>query len=310
LDVVESSWHQWEKRWHFPVWKMIPEDAHRGQLLAWHALQKTWQDEVESRPITQITRPEIVWEFIHSQPGLVEVCAKFPNHLLDYAPQRAIPGFGGKWEQVFDEMLTRSVAESLARRQANSKFGSGLTTDANTPACEDYLALRHSTFGNYEPDHVACGFVQGNGAGVGPVVKAFDIFDYLIWLLSEQSAWLPETHRKYLLQGMKEWGCWVQYGEQPDNMAFKPIPETGRFTKQLYEALENGGWKQFHLKRDAKADLYNRIHATRELLQLPESAKELMQMFLKSDCIQIWFNRPWHQRHRRRKTKQKTKRSV
>jgi hypothetical protein len=310
LDVVESSWHQWERRWHFPVWKMIPEDAHRGQLLAWHALQMSWQDEVEFRPITQITKPEIVLEFIQSQPGLEEVCARFPNYLLDYAPQLAIPGFGGKWEPIFDDMLARSVAESLARRQANSTFGSGLTTDAKTPACEDSLALRHPTFGNYDPESVACGFVQGNGAGVGPVVKAFDTFDYLMWLLSKQCKWLPDTHHSYLLLGMKEWAVWVGYGERPDNEAFKPNADTGKFSELIYKTMDAGGWKEFKMTTGALSDLRNRIDASRELLKLPESTDVLVQAFLQADCIKQWFNGPWQRRRRSQKATRKRKESV
>lgn len=309
LDVVESSWHQWERRWHFPVWKLVPEGAHRGQLLAWHALQTSWQEEADSRPITQITRPKLVLEFIDSQAGLAEACAAFPGYLLDYAPQLAIRGFGGRWEGVFDEMLAKSVAESLARRLNQSPQGSALTTDAQTPACEDNLALRHPTFGNYEPSHVACGFVQGNGAGVGPSTRAFDHFDYLIWLLSEESNWLPQGHRSYLLEGMKDWGVWITYGESPANEALKPIPEAGEFSEQLFEALKDGRWKKFSLSREARADLTNRITAVRELLRLPESPETLTQRFLEADCIARWFNLPWQRRQRRRRTARRAKRS-
>ena len=288
---------------------MVSEDAHRGQLLAWQALQKNWQEEAEFRPITQITPPQIVLEFIDSQPGLSEVCAKFPGYLLDYAPQLAIRGFGGKWDKVFDEMLTNSVAESLARREQNSNFGTGTTTNKQTPECEDNLALRHPTFGNYQPAHVACGFVQGNGAGLGPLVRAFDIFDYLIWLLSNQSKWLPEKHRSYLLEGMKEWGVWMQYGRQPENEAFKPIVETGKFSEQLYGALEDGSWKKFSLTNESRADLRNQISAACELLNLPESPDELVQKFLKTDCITRWFDLPWQRRQRREKSARKPEKS-
>ena len=124
LDLIESSWHQSDKRWFFPIWNLVPEDAHRGQLLAWQALQKNWQEEAECRPITQLTRPEVVLEFIDSQPGLAEACDASPSRLLDYAPQLAIRGFGGKWEHIFDEMLSKSVAESLTRREKQSTYGS------------------------------------------------------------------------------------------------------------------------------------------------------------------------------------------
>jgi hypothetical protein len=309
LDVVQSAQYQSERRWCFPVWKMTPEGAHRGENLAWQALQQMWQEEAEIRPITQITRPDALIEFIDSQPGLSEVCAKFPERLLDYAPQLAIPTIGGKWEPVFDELLARSIAESERRRERDSISGTGLTTDGRTPACEDNLALRHSAFGNYESEHVACGFVQGNGAGIGPVVQAFDNFDYLIWLISDESTWMPETHRAFLLDGMINWGVWIQYADRPQNDAFKPIPESGTFWKQLYSALEDGSWKRFHLSPAALKDLRSRISAVREALNLPESTEELLQKFLQTDCIARWFKLPWQRRQRRRKSLRKLKRS-
>ena len=139
LDVLESCWQQWEQRWNFPVWKMVPENAHRGELLAWQALQKNWQEEAEFRPITQLTRPEIVLKFIDSHPGLSDVCTKFPNYLLDYAPQLAIPGLGGRWEPLFDGYWPSRWPNHLARRQNNFKQGSALTTDQRTPACENRI---------------------------------------------------------------------------------------------------------------------------------------------------------------------------
>ena len=297
LDVIACSGDQWEKRWHFPIWKLVPQDAHRGQLLAWEALQTNWQMKAESRPVTQMTRPEAVLEFIDSQPGLGEACGAFPGHLLDYAPQLAIRGFGGRWEQVFDEMLDKSVAESLARREKQSNQGSALTIDGRTPACGENLVLRHPTFGNYKPSDVACGFVQGNGAGFGSRIRAFDHFDYLIWLLSDESSWLPEAHHSYLLEGMKDWGAW------------KATPEDGAFSEQLYAALQDDRSKEFCLSREARADLFNRIMAVRKLLGLPESPEELVQIFLESDCIERWLNLTWHRPQRCPRNSHSSKRS-
>jgi hypothetical protein len=289
LDIIESSHEQWEKRWNFPVWKMIAKGSHRGEYLAWDVLQDAWQREAESRPITQITPPKMVLEFINSQPGLKEVCARFPESLLDYAPQLAIRGLGGEWEPLFDELLASSTAKQRILRQAKSAEGKALTTDKKCPVCEDTLALRHSTFGNYSPAHVACGFVQGNGAGVGPVVKAFDTFDYLMWLLSKQSNLIPGKQHFYLLRGMKDWGVWIQYGDQPRNPAFKPIPESGTLAELLFDALDKGGWKRFRMSPQAAIDLSHRITASRVLLQLPESTDQLVQNFHRAECIKSWF---------------------
>lgn len=305
LDVVESSWNQWERRWHFPIWNVVPDGSHRGQLLAWQALQKMWQDEIESRAITQITRPKFVLEFIDTQPGLADVCAQFPSGLLEYAPQLAIPGFGGRWETLFDKLLDQSVVKSLAQREANSTFGSATTTDGRSPLCDDTLALRHPSFGNYQPAHIACGFVQGNGAGFGPRVRAFDYFDYLIWLFSKESNWLPKTHHKVLIEGMMDWAAWLwmELGNNTGNEFFKPNADTGRFSAQLYKAEEAGGWTKFRLTASARADLKNRIWASRELLCLPEPTEKLVELFIESRSVEGWFRRGRKGFRRRSKTK-------
>ncbi|MFA7373048.1 MAG: hypothetical protein WC074_05770, partial [bacterium] len=38
--------------------------------------------------------------------------------------------------------------------------------------------------------------------------RAYEHFHYLIWLLSNDSRWLPEPHRDFLLRGMRDWAAW------------------------------------------------------------------------------------------------------
>lgn len=64
-------------RWGFPLPERskVPED--RGWRMACAAMQMTWQEAAESRPITQITHPDLVHEFIGSQPVGVGRTAPF-----------------------------------------------------------------------------------------------------------------------------------------------------------------------------------------------------------------------------------------
>ncbi len=45
----------------------------------------------------------------------------------------------------------------------------------------------------------------------------YPAFDYLVWLLSSRSDWLPRSHHAYLLQGMKEWTIWPWSGKASDS---------------------------------------------------------------------------------------------
>ncbi|MEI9997710.1 MAG: hypothetical protein WDO13_00300 [Verrucomicrobiota bacterium] len=111
-----------------------------------------------------------------------------------------------------------------------------------------------------------------------------------MWLLSKQSNWMPKKQRSYLLQGMKDWGAWIQYGERPRNPAFVPNLENGKLVEGLFDALDNGGWKKFRMTPSVLMDLKNRISASKELLKLPESTELLVQTFLRADCIKSWFS--------------------
>lgn len=120
---------------------------------------------------------------------------------------------------------------------------------------------------------------------------------------------MPETHRSYLLEGMKDWAAWVRYLEQPWNTFYKPIPEDGEFAKQLYKALDNGSWKKFRLSAEARADLANQVEACCELLKLPEPSEELVDRLLHSDCIERWFNERSQERWRRNAARRRPKQS-
>lgn len=132
LDVVESAAEGRDGvpsglyRWGFPLpdgWE--PED--RGRRLAQAVLRDAWVWEADNRPITQITPPKVVHEFIEEMPGLLDTCTEHPRYLADYAPQLLIPGFGGRFESVFDEMI-----EDLDRR---ADAGSSVYIWALTTTC-------------------------------------------------------------------------------------------------------------------------------------------------------------------------------
>ena len=74
LDVIEGAEGQHGYRWCFPIHQMTELSDVRGERLAWVVMQHLWQEEAESRPITQMTPPDEVVQFIAYQPGLMEIC--------------------------------------------------------------------------------------------------------------------------------------------------------------------------------------------------------------------------------------------
>jgi hypothetical protein len=287
LDVIEAIGWQEHRRWCLPVWKLTDNSPTRGGQLAWSVMQHLWQDRAESQPISQMTPPSLLLEFIQEQPGLLDAAVAMPSIIIEHAPQLAIPGFGGPLEEAIEAAFQESVGEYAARRARDDRFGSGITTDKNCPLCEDCFALRHPTFGNCEPASVACGFVQGNGAGLGPIVGAFEAIDYLVWLLSVDSEWLPSTHRAYLLEGMKQWAVWPWWGRTNESDYASPV--AGVLSELLIGTKDAKRAKFFKLPPEAMRDIHDRVEYSRTLLRLSDSTDELVEAFMRERIPQSWF---------------------
>jgi hypothetical protein len=54
-------------------------------------------------------------------------------------------------------------------------------------------------FGGYDKGELASIYFTGNGGGIGPSSSRHDQIDFIIWLLSSCSSWLPSKIRNELL---------------------------------------------------------------------------------------------------------------
>jgi hypothetical protein len=302
-NPLEGGWQEpmgWG-RWGFPLPPASNAAAERGWRLARTALQMMWQEEVEDRPITQITKPELVHDFIASQPGLHETCGANVHYLVTYAPQLVIRGFGGPYEDDIEAMYRHSVAEYEQRRASNSNFGSGLTTDSRAPGCDDGFALRDPDFGMYEAPSLACGFVQGNSVSNGPPVQFYDTIDYAAWLLSEDSKWLPTPIRDALTRGIAGWGAWRWTADErrADDFGFEEQSFTGKFAEAVDRARTR---RTFRPGAEARRDLKHRLAFSARLLRLPEDAETLAPRLLSEEFLDYYYAHKAERaaRHKRR----------
>jgi hypothetical protein len=127
-------------------------------------MQMAWQAEADAQPITQITRPQAVHEFIAAHPGLTETCRDYPRFLIACAPQLAFPGFGGEFETEIETLYKASAQRGDKRRSSGDPHGTALTVDRRAPRCDEELAFRDPEFGGYRPSMLASSFVQGSQA--------------------------------------------------------------------------------------------------------------------------------------------------
>ena len=87
----DSGWN----RWSFPLPAKDSGATGWGERLAWTAMQMNWVKTADKAPITPLTPPTEVLDFILGHPGLFETCCDCVTLLVEYASQLSIPGFGG-----------------------------------------------------------------------------------------------------------------------------------------------------------------------------------------------------------------------
>ena len=271
--------------WGFPLPPSGSTTKEKGERIAWAALQLNWQSKSLQNRFSQLNHPETILSFIDKTPGLKETCHNNLHYLATYAPQLTIKGFGGEFELGFDNWLKYSIEKQEHQKEQGSISGSGLTIDGSIPLCDEPIALHHETFGNYEPATIASFFVQGHI--MGPDVKVFDTIDYFVWFLSDESSWLPEKVKNFLLQGMKEWSLWT-WSEYDNHSDFLGNFDTGKLYKALTKAKS---LKDFKLTRPAMKDIESRFKYSIEILNLPENEKDLRERFLESKAIEEYFNK-------------------
>lgn len=268
----ESSWD----RWSFPLPDKEKGAIDWGKRLAWTAMQLNWVKTSSEIPITPLTPPKDVLNFIDSHPGLFETCRDFPGLVIEYAPQLSIPGFEGKLEDVIEEEYRKSCAEAEQRRSQDSRHGSALTVSQKSFRCDEEWALRHPTFGNYEPAYVANAYFSGGL--FGPRVSPYDHADHLFWLLSSASSWLPEKIHATLLTGMATWTVWPWWEFSTDHGG--TWKNNGKLASALHESLEG---RSFKWTAAVKDDLLHRIEFSIQRLSLPDTVHVIKERFLSNE---------------------------
>ncbi|MFN7260321.1 MAG: TIR domain-containing protein [Cyclobacteriaceae bacterium] len=195
------------RRWIFPLpFRVEERGKERGMNIASAALQMDWSFDAEELNIGPTTPPEKVHEFIRTWPGLYECARKNPTILALYAPQLTIPGFDEGFEDVFDALLT-STSEDANRIFS---YGGLATLDEKKSLCGNVIALRHPTFGNYRPEELGYRYFYSHDTSY--IRSHYDSFEGLVWLLGNDSEWLPIKYRQMFIDGILKDASWSRNG--------------------------------------------------------------------------------------------------
>jgi hypothetical protein len=280
--------------WSFFIGCLPETNSDRGKFIAQKVIQRKWQQVVLEENISQITKPEILLKIIDDIPGLKELLLENLRSTICYAPQLIIPGFGGFFEPFIEDLYRQSVEAHLPR--SKDKGGTGLTTDKLSPSCDEELALRDPNFGYYDSASVTCNFVQGDVFGPSP--KVYEHFEYLIWLLSEASLWLPKEIRKRLAEGFLDWPVWLWFSTPPecDGLEFKKSQFTGNLFRQVHDVAY--GNKEFSINAAALKDLRERIGWSVQILKIGDEVDSLVEKLLKGLFLERYIDELRSQRER------------
>jgi hypothetical protein len=183
-------------RWIFPLpfpWAAYGRE--RGINIAWTALQLDWSDDGTTRKLCQLTHPDEIHNFLKRWPGLSECCQANPSTLAMYAPQLTIPGFDTGFEEEFDKAVSANSFNTYS-----FSYSEHDTVDGKPPLCGDIVAWRHPTFGNLTEVELARSFVDAHDGSYSR--QSYSYFECFVWLLSDQSVWLPKNLRSMLMKGM------------------------------------------------------------------------------------------------------------
>jgi hypothetical protein len=290
LDVVEASnrmsnggayvpdevvWGPWS----FPLPHAYSSGTKRGLHLAWTALQIEWSEYAEDSKVCQITRPEHVHDFIDSFPGLRDICLQFPEHVACYAPQLTIPEFSGFLSATFDAAMTDSLRKYSQRNSGGANQDRGL--------CDEEWSLRHPTFGNYDARAVAHFFIQGEM--FAPKATRYEIFEYIVWLLSNESGWLPVKHRECLISGAIDWPVWP--GASGDGYS-----DDNEFLNRLNKAKS---LKSFRFTKQVRAGLQEMIATALGVLQIGDDPRQIANEFIERRFVEGYYKMLEERRTRR-----------
>jgi hypothetical protein len=267
LDMTEAQEHavssMWSVPWRFPLPEQLgSQGRRRGLNIAWTALQLDWQHQAEHHKICQITPPDEVLAFVRSDPALTEAAHDYPQYLANYAPQLLIPEFSAEFAEDFDELLRES--EDRWRTDPDRRF-----PDAR---CDRQLAFRHAELGRHSAKEVAEKWMVGLGGDHS--ARIYDEPDYIFWLLSSDSDWMPTHIRAFLIEGFKERAMWER------NL----LDETkGAF----FDAMLKTRRTPFRWTRALKADLERIVSKTIRSMGLKAKASEIVDRFIEEDFVGV-----------------------
>ena len=271
-----------QKRWIFPL--PFPDDERgfeRGRNIASTALQMDWSFDGEELNISPTTHPDKVHEYIRKWPGLFDCARENAGVLAMYAPQLTIPGFDTDFEDVFDKLLEPNNPEA----DRIFSYSGPSTIDGKDPLCGDIIAFRHPNFGNYRPDDLGRWYFDAHDMSY--IRSHWEIFDGLVWLLCDDSYWLPDKYRQTFVTRILKRDLWLSRVKSLDT---------------IQSALWRKSRKQFKLTKALRVEFTNGVEKSIADLGLAENPGRVADKILELDIFNAYYDyQDWIKEARKRR---------
>lgn len=261
-----------QKRWIFPLPYDDDFGKNRGYNIASTILQMDWSFEGEEMNISPITHPDIVHNYIRKWAGLYDCVRKNPEILALYVPQLTIKGFDRGFEDVFDDLLYSN------NKRADIIFSyGGLETILGKKAlCGNVIAFRHETFGNYTKRELARIYFSAHDTIYSR--SLIDSLEGLIWLLSEDSKWLPDLYHTLLLEGLLEGNHWFYALSRNKAINFMTL---------IIQAKDN---REYNITETVKDELYNLVIEIKKNLNIKDDTELILSKLLDLNLIKHYYD--------------------
>ena len=272
-------------RWIFPLpFPSGSRAVERGTNIAWAALQLDWAQDGKDRKICQLTHPETVHSYLREWPGLLECAQRNPATLAIYAPQLTIPGLDEGFANHFDELTSPEKISSCDAL----RYGRAETVDGNPPLCGNFVAWRHPTYGNYTPGELSYEFVNAHDGSYSR--RVFNGFQCLVWLLCDDSRWMPEELRETLIRGFRERVSWW-------------VREVSDTSDAVLAALYKRPKSRFSYTRALRAELTGSCVRALQELEIDKDADKVVSNFIAGGYLEGYYEEEERIREARKKRK-------
>jgi hypothetical protein len=143
--------------------------------------------------------------------------------------------------------------------------------------CEDVIAYRHPTFGNFTEQDLGHWYFSAHDTNYHR--SDWETFEGLTWLLSSESDWLPEKYRQKFIAGLCNSDRWLKEYNFPNS---------------FIDILSTKNRNEFKLTKNVFEGLNELVLEAIDNLKIDESSEDITQKLIDKGLVSGYYDfRDW-----------------